>query len=275
MLQNLSSDQPQEGGTYTQTIVQTVHAETAPACSHFPFLICALLFFPLIFSYPHHPSFSVVPACLSLIPHYCLIICEQTRHIVLLVFVRWSWLSYVNAGSGLTASKLGSHAGLLFVKLGELVQPHRPLRGEGGKRSHKEMSRWVREEEGEQESTRFSQGSQNWHLAAADVDLVISYSFLYKTPVNLYWHHPHAQLKISLVFYLDRCKVILSWPAGQRLGPGSSLPSTPPNCHHRLRNRKSCGVIISRAGMRPKERETEWAWDQEQRSEVSGGQTDR
>ena len=30
--------QPQEGGTYTRTIVQTVHAETTPTCSHFPLL---------------------------------------------------------------------------------------------------------------------------------------------------------------------------------------------------------------------------------------------
>lgn len=68
------------------------------------FLICALLLFPTLI------PLSLCSCCLSfdpsLIPHDCAIIREQTRRTALLVFVRRSWLSYVSAGPGLTASEL-------------------------------------------------------------------------------------------------------------------------------------------------------------------------
>lgn len=47
------------------------------------------------------------------------------------------------------------------------------------------------------------------------------------------------------------------------------LIHTPPNSHHRLRNRTSCAVLIS-CTHHEKVREIVSAWDQEQRSEVSG-----
>lgn len=57
----------------------------------------------LSYFFPTLIHFSVCSHCLSfnpsLIPCYCLIVRKQTRLIALLAFVRWSWLSYVNAGS--------------------------------------------------------------------------------------------------------------------------------------------------------------------------------
>lgn len=58
-------------------------------------------------------------------------------------------------------------------------------------KEHKEISRWGGKGEGE--CTRFSQGSQNWFIAATKVDFS-DFSFLYETQVNLqrlcflYWN---------------------------------------------------------------------------------------
>lgn len=124
-MQSLSSNPASGRETYTQTIVQTVHAETTPTRSHFPLLPHLLYFF-------HSSSF------LLCVPSACLLTQVWSLIIVLLSVSKqdtlrclylsgWSWLSCVNAGSGLTASKPGSHAGLLFLKPGERVQPHRSL----------------------------------------------------------------------------------------------------------------------------------------------------
>lgn len=106
--------QPQEGRLTLRLLSRRSMLRQPPHALIFHlFLICALFFL-----FPTLILLSLCSCCLSfnsgLIPHYCLIIHEQTRHIAQLVFVRWNWLSYVNAGSGLTSSELVHMWGFCF-----------------------------------------------------------------------------------------------------------------------------------------------------------------
>lgn len=130
--------QPQEGGTYTQTIVQTVHAETTPTCSHFPLLPHLRYYF--------QPSslFLCVPAVCLLSQGWSLIVLLSmskqdtlycwylSSEAVALVCQCRFWIDRLEAGS---------HACRAFVwETGRTSRATlRPLRGLEG---HKEMSRW-------------------------------------------------------------------------------------------------------------------------------------
>lgn len=129
----VSSSHPPTGGeTDTQTIVQTVHTDTAPTCSLFPLV-------------PYVPIISFIILLLCFLP-VCLLTkassvsyypcanntdCIVGIYLVMPAFVCQFrvWIDRLEAGS---------HAGLLFLKLGEQVGPHWSLRG---LKVHKEMSR--------------------------------------------------------------------------------------------------------------------------------------
>lgn len=79
--------QPQEGGLTLRLLSRRSTLRQPPHVLIFhSFLICTLSFFPTLI--PLSLCSCCLPFDLSLIPHYCLVICEQTRQIVLLVFVQ-------------------------------------------------------------------------------------------------------------------------------------------------------------------------------------------
>lgn len=140
MVQNPSSNPASGRETYTQTIVQTVHAETTPTYPNFPLVP------HFIFSYPHL-SFCV-PAVWRLTQVWSLIIVllSVRKQDALLVGICPALVCQCRVW--IDRLKAGSHAGLLFLELGEQVQPHWPLRE---LKVHKEMSRWGGQEKGKGE----------------------------------------------------------------------------------------------------------------------------
>lgn len=151
MVQNPSSNPASGRETYTQTTVQTVHAETTPTYPHFPLVP------HFIFSYPH-PSFCVPAVCLltqvwSLIIVLLSVSKQDTLHCWYLSTSRmsmqgldWPPLSWFTCGTFVFWTGRTSPTTLA------------PERAQSAQRDEQVRRARERKGEGERESTRLSQG---------------------------------------------------------------------------------------------------------------------
>ena len=171
-MQNPSSNPASGRETYTQTIVQAVHAETTPTRSHFPLVpyVRQLVWF---FFFPKPPSFFLCAPAVrldqTLIPHYCLVVVSKQHTHCTAGFcpARQGFMSV--QGPDWPPQRLVHMWGFCFWNWENESDHTGPWQGS------KCTKRWAGEtgwregkgrgEQGEQESTRLSQGRVRGQLS--------------------------------------------------------------------------------------------------------------